>query len=826
MERYSVGGMSCAACSARVEKAVSAVDGVGECSVNLLTGTMTVEGSASVEAVIDAVTNAGYSARLSNGSAEEQLSEDNGKKELKRLIPSCIILFFLMYISMWYKILGISLPDFLASPLNNGIVQLLLSLSVMIINNKFFVNGLKGALSLSPNMDTLVAMGSGVSFLYSVYVLFTYTAKGINAHLYFESAAMIVTLITVGKMLEAVSKGKTTNAIKALMELAPDTACIEENGEEKIIPSSELKGGDIFIIRPGESIPADGVILEGTASVNESSVTGESMPVDKGVGDEVISATINTSGYIKCRATRVGDATTLSEIIRIVSDAAASKAPIARLADKVAGVFVPAVIIIAFFTASIWLLNGAQFSYALERAISVLVISCPCALGLATPVAIMVAGGKGASNGIMYKTAAAIELLGSVDLVALDKTGTVTEGEPSVTDVVTSDEIEENELLSFAYGLENKSEHPIARAVTKYAREKNIQAKEITDFVSLTGNGIKGKFENKDIYIGSLSFISTITEIPGRFINMCAELFEQGKTAILVVIDNSVSGVIAVADTVKPESAQAVRQLRKMGITVVMLTGDNEKTANAVGKAVGVDKVVAGILPSGKESAVKKLSSICKTAMVGDGINDAPALTSADVGIAIGAGTDIAIDAADVVLMKSDLLDVAAAIRLSRATLKNIKQNLFWAFFYNIICIPLAAGAYVSLFNWEMSPMVAAAAMSVSSICVVTNALRLNFIKLYDPSADKTRTDTKKVDLSVLDFKEEKRMTVNMTIEGMMCAHCQAAVKKALEAVDGVTEANVSFETGTAQVTLSKETDKALLKAAVEQKDYKVINIE
>ncbi len=826
MERYSVGGMSCAACSARVEKAVSAVDGVGECSVNLLTGTMTVEGSASVEAVIDAVTNAGYSARLSNGSAEEQLSEDNGKKELKRLIPSCIILFFLMYISMWHKILGISLPDFLASPLNNGIVQLLLSLSVMIINNKFFVNGLKGALSLSPNMDTLVAMGSGVSFLYSVYVLFTYTAKGINAHLYFESAAMIVTLITVGKMLEAVSKGKTTNAIKALMELAPDTACIEENGEEKIIPSSELKGGDIFIIRPGESIPADGVILEGTASVNESSVTGESMPVDKGVGDEVISATINTSGYIKCRATRVGDATTLSEIIRIVSDAAASKAPIARLADKVAGVFVPAVIIIAFFTASIWLLNGAQFSYALERAISVLVISCPCALGLATPVAIMVAGGKGASNGIMYKTAAAIELLGSVDLVALDKTGTVTEGEPSVTDVVTSDEIEENELLSFAYGLENKSEHPIARAVTKYAREKNIQAKEITDFVSLTGNGIKGKFENKDIYIGSLSFISTITEIPGRFINMCAELFEQGKTAILVVIDNSVSGVIAVADTVKPESAQAVRQLRKMGITVVMLTGDNEKTANAVGKAVGVDKVVAGILPSGKESAVKKLSSICKTAMVGDGINDAPALTSADVGIAIGAGTDIAIDAADVVLMKSDLLDVAAAIRLSRATLKNIKQNLFWAFFYNIICIPLAAGAYVSLFNWEMSPMVAAAAMSVSSICVVTNALRLNFIKLYDPSADKTRTDTKKVDLSVLDFKEEKRMTVNMTIEGMMCAHCQAAVKKALEAVDGVTEANVSFETGTAQVTLSKETDKALLKAAVEQKDYKVINIE
>ena len=455
-----------------------------------------------------------------------------------------------------------------------------------------------------------------------------------------------------------------------------------------------------------------------------------------------------------------------------------------------------------------------------------LVISCPCALGLATPVAIMVAGGKGASNGIMYKTAAAIELLGSVDLVALDKTGTVTEGEPSVTDVVTSDEIEEHELLSFAYGLENKSEHPIARAVTEYAREKNIQAKEITDFVSLTGNGIKGKFENKDIYIGSLSFISTITEIPGRFINMCAELFEQGKTAILVVIDNSVSGVIAVADTVKPESAQAVRQLRKMGITVVMLTGDNEKTANAVGKAVGVDKVVAGILPSGKESAVKKLSSICKTAMVGDGINDAPALTSADVGIAIGAGTDIAIDAADVVLMKSDLLDVAAAIRLSRATLKNIKQNLFWAFFYNIICIPLAAGAYVSLFNWEMSPMVAAAAMSVSSICVVTNALRLNFIKLYDPSADKIRTDTKKVDLSVLDFKEEKRMTVNMTIEGMMCAHCQAAVKKALEAVDGVTEANVSFETGTAQVTLSKETDKALLKAAVEQKDYKVINIE
>ena len=826
MERYSVGGMSCAACSARVEKAVSAVDGVGECSVNLLTGTMTVEGSASVEAVIDAVTNAGYSARLSNGSAEEQLSEDNGKKELKRLIPSCIILFFLMYISMWHKILGLSLPDFFASPLNNGIVQLLLSLSVIIINNKFFVNGLKGALSLSPNMDTLVAMGSGVSFLYSVYVLFTYTAKGINAHLYFESAAMIVTLITVGKMLEAVSKGKTTNAIKALMELAPDTACIEENGEEKIIPSSELKGGDIFIIRPGESIPADGVILEGTASVNESSVTGESMPVDKGVGDEVISATINTSGYIKCRATRVGDATTLSEIIRIVSDAAASKAPIARLADKVAGVFVPAVIIIAFFTASIWLLNGAQFSYALERAISVLVISCPCALGLATPVAIMVAGGKGASNGIMYKTAAAIELLGSVDLVALDKTGTVTEGEPSVTDVVTSDEIEENELLSFAYGLENKSEHPIARAVTEYAREKNIQAKEITDFVSLTGNGIKGKFENKDIYIGSLSFISTITEIPGRFINMCAELFEQGKTAILVVIDNSVSGVIAVADTVKPESAQAVRQLRKMGITVVMLTGDNEKTANAVGKAVGVDKVVAGILPSGKESAVKKLSSICKTAMVGDGINDAPALTSADVGIAIGAGTDIAIDAADVVLMKSDLLDVAAAIRLSRATLKNIKQNLFWAFFYNIICIPLAAGAYVSLFNWEMSPMVAAAAMSVSSICVVTNALRLNFIKLYDPSADKTRTDTKKVDLSVLDFKEEKRMTVNMTIEGMMCAHCQATVKKALEAVDGVTEANVSFETGTAQVTLSKETDKALLKAAVEQKDYKVINIE
>ena len=838
MEQYNVTGMSCAACSARVEKAVSAVEGVSACSVSLLTNSMGVEGSASPEAIIAAVEAAGYGAsrkgaeKASSPAAEEESLRDRETPVLKRrLLSSLGFLLVLMYVSMGHTMWGFPLPAFFeGNHVAIGLAELLLAAVVMLINQKFFTSGFRGLIRRAPNMDTLVALGSGVSFLYSTFTLFAMTAAVQNgeserAHalmhnLYFESAAMIVTLITVGKMLEARSKGKTTDALKSLMRLAPQTACVERGGREQTVPIDEVQKGDVFLVRPGESIPVDGVVLDGESSVNEAALTGESIPVDKAAGDRVSAATVNQSGFIRCEATRVGEDTTLSQIIKMVSDAAATKAPIAKLADKVSGVFVPAVIGVALVTFVIWLLLGKDFAYALSRGIAVLVISCPCALGLATPVAIMVGNGLGAKNGILFKTAVSLEEAGKAQIVVLDKTGTITNGEPVVTDLVPAEGVSEEELFLCALSLEQKSEHPLAKAIIARGEAAGISPLPVTDFTALPGNGLRAVMNGETLFGGSMKYISSLLPVPDTLRVQADALAEKGKTPLLFAKGERLLGLIAVADTVKDDAVEAVRQLKGMGIHVVMLTGDNARTAAAIGAQVDADEVISGVLPEGKESIIRKLRERGKVAMVGDGINDAPALTRADVGIAIGAGADVAVDAADVVLMKSRMLDVPAAIRLSRATLVNIRENLFWAFFYNVICIPLAAGAYAR-FGLTLSPMVGAAAMSLSSFCVVTNALRLNFCKLYDPSRDKKRKNT----LSGRE-EEDKTMTKTMKIEGMMCPHCEARVKKALEALDAVSAAEVSHVAGTAVVTLSAAVADDVLKNAVEAQDYKVLGIE
>ncbi len=838
MEQYTVTGMSCAACSARVEKAVGKVPGVTSCSVSLLTNSMGVEGSAGAEAVIRAVEAAGYGASKKGAdagdrektaaAAEDALKDTETPVLKKRLFSSLIFLIILMYFSMGAMMWGWPVPAFLAhNHIAMGLLQLLLTAAVMVINQKFFISGFKSLFHGAPNMDTLVALGSAAAFGYSVYALFLMTdaqAKGdmdavmAGMHeFYFESAAMILTLITVGKMLEARSKGKTTDALKGLMKLAPKTATVISDGKETEVAVESVKKGDIFLVRPGENIPVDGVVLEGSSAVNEAALTGESIPTDKAAGDVVSAATVNQSGFLKCEAQRVGEDTTLSQIIRMVSDAAATKAPIAKAADKVSGVFVPTVIAIAAATVFIWLLAGADFGYALSRGISVLVISCPCALGLATPVAIMVGNGVGAKSGIMFKTASALEEAGKMQIAALDKTGTITEGEPKVTDVIPAEGISAEELLFYASILEKKSEHPLARAVLAYAKEQKAKEAEVTDFTALPGNGLAAVYEGKALLGGSFSYLSSKTEISKRLTKQSEQLANEGKTPLFFAADQKLLGIIAVADVMKSDAPQAISELKHMGIRVVMLTGDNERTARAIGAQAGVDEVIAGVLPDGKESVIRRLKKEGRVFMVGDGINDAPALTRADIGIAIGAGTDIAIDAADIVLMKSRLIDVPAAIRLSRATLKNIHENLFWAFFYNIIGIPLAAGVWIPLFHWQLNPMFAAAAMSLSSFCVVTNALRLNLLSIYDPGKDKKIKSNKKM--------EEKTMEKTMNIEGMMCGHCEAAVKKSLEAIDGVTSAAVSHESKTAVVTLEKEIPDEILKQAVEEKDYKVTAI-
>ena len=827
MTQFNVTGMSCAACVARVEKAVNAVDGVNACSVSLLTNSMGVEGTANTNAIIKAVENAGYGATLKDSkntpskNDNDDVLKDTETPKLKiRLVASLGFLIVLMYISMGHVMWGWYLPPILATnPLAIALLELLLTIIVMVINQKFFVNGFKGLIHKSPNMDTLVALGSGASFVYSTYVLFKMTADVGMAHhylheFYFESAAMILTLITVGKMLEARSKGKTTDALKSLMKLAPKTAIILVDGVETEVPIEQVKKGDIFVVRPGEQISVDGVIIDGHTAVDESALTGESIPVDKNIGDRVSGGTINQSGFIKCEALRVGEDTTLSQIIKMVSDAAATKAPIAKIADKVSGVFVPVVIIIAIITIVGWLISGQTVGYALARGISVLVISCPCALGLATPVAIMVGNGVGAKNGILFKTAVSLEETGRVNTVVLDKTGTITEGKPKVTDIIPIN-ISENELLSFAYSLEVKSEHPLAKAIVEKGNELNINATEIENFTSLAGNGITAELKGKTLYGGSLKFISEQISVDENTIEIAETLAENGKTPLLFSIDNTLLGIIAVADTVKEDSPQAIKELQNMGIKVVMLTGDNEKTANAIGKIAGVDKVIAGVLPDGKEKVVRTLKDKGKVMMVGDGINDAPALTRADMGVAIGAGTDVAIESADIVLMNSKLSDVPAAIRLSRATLKNIHENLFWAFFYNAIGIPLAAGLFINLFGWELNPMFGAAAMSLSSFCVVSNALRLNFKDIHNSKKDK------KIKSKI---KEKKPMQITMKIEGMMCPHCEAHVKKALEGVAEVREAIVSHKDGTAIVTLDADAAPVTLKKAVEEQGYKVID--
>ena len=827
MTQFNVTGMSCAACVARVEKAVNAVDGVNACSVSLLTNSMGVEGTANTNAIIKAVENAGYGATLKDSkntpskNDNDDVLKDTETPKLKiRLVASLGFLIVLMYISMGHVMWGWYLPPILATnPLAIALLELLLTIIVMVINQKFFVNGFKGLIHKSPNMDTLVALGSGASFVYSTYVLFKMTADVGMAHhylheFYFESAAMILTLITVGKMLESRSKGKTTDALKSLMKLAPKTAIILVDGVETEVPIEQVKKGDIFVVRPGEQISVDGVIIDGHTAVDESALTGESIPVDKNIGDRVSGGTINQSGFIKCEALRVGEDTTLSQIIKMVSDAAATKAPIAKIADKVSGVFVPVVIIIAIITIVGWLISGQTVGYALARGISVLVISCPCALGLATPVAIMVGNGVGAKNGILFKTAVSLEETGRVNTVVLDKTGTITEGKPKVTDIIPIN-ISENELLSFAYSLEVKSEHPLAKAVVEKGNGLNINATEIDNFTSLAGNGITAELKGKTLYGGSLKFISEQISVDENTIEIAETLAENGKTPLLFSIDNTLLGIIAVADTVKEDSPQAIKELQNMGIKVVMLTGDNEKTANAIGKIAGVDKVIAGVLPDGKEKVVRTLKDKGKVMMVGDGINDAPALTRADMGVAIGAGTDVAIESADIVLMNSKLSDVPAAIRLSRATLKNIHENLFWAFFYNAIGIPLAAGLFINLFGWELNPMFGAAAMSLSSFCVVSNALRLNFKDIHNSKKDK------KIKSKI---KEKKPMQITMKIEGMMCPHCEAHVKKALEGVAEVREAIVSHKDGTAIVTLDADAAPVTLKKAVEEQGYKVID--
>lgn len=856
MEQYTVTGMSCAACSARVEKAVSAVPGVTSCSVSLLTNSMGVEGTATSDQIIAAVVEAGYGAskkgeRTSNSNAsnyDDMLIDRETPMMKKRLIASLCLLIPLMYVSMGHMMWNWPLPAFFnGNHIAMGLFQLLFTTAIMVINQKFFVNGFKGLLHKAPNMDTLVALGSGASYIYSVYALFAMTDAQVKGNMtavmeymhefYFESAAMILTLITVGKMLEARSKGKTTDALKSLMKLAPKTAVVVRNGVEETVGIEQVRIGDRFIVRPGENIPVDGVIVEGNSAINESALTGESIPVDKEEGDFVSAATVNQSGFLICEATRVGEDTTLSQIIQMVSDAASTKAPIAKVADRVSGVFVPAVISIAVVTIIVWLLSGQSFGFALARGISVLVISCPCALGLATPVAIMVGNGMGAKHGIMFKTAVSLEETGKTEIIALDKTGTITKGEPTVTDIVAASSSNEEELLLAAYTLERKSEHPLAKAILAYGEEKQIEKQEVEQFLALPGNGLSAVWNGKQLYGGNLSFIQKKCNISSDIDKKAQTFAEEGKTPLFFALDNKLLGMIAVADVIKEDSPQAIRELQNMGIHVVMLTGDNEKTAKAIGAQAGVDEVIAGVLPDGKEAVIRSLKEKGKVAMVGDGINDAPALTRADIGIAIGAGTDIAIDAADVVLMKSRLSDVPAAIRLSRATLRNIHENLFWAFFYNVIGIPLAAGVWIPIFGWELNPMFGAAAMSLSSFCVVTNALRLNFFSMYDASKDK-KLKKKKVNQEVLkvqenlqienndERKDDNEMEKVMEIKGMMCGHCEARVKKCLEKLDAVEEAIVSHENGTAIVKLKEMIDDDVLKKTVEDQDYEVTGIK
>ena len=890
MKQYTVTGMSCAACSSRVEKAVSKVPGVTACSVSLLTNSMGVEGDVPPETVIHAVEDAGYGASLKGqGTAAQAQSASEAEDALKdretpvlkhRLIASLGFLAVLMYMSMGHMMWGWPLPHFMdGNHVAMGLLQLLLAGIIMVINQKFFISGFKGLLHRAPNMDTLVALGSGASFIYSTYALFAMTDAQLKGNdtavmsymheFYFESAAMILALITVGKMLEARSKGKTTDALKGLMKLAPKTAVIIRDGVETKVPIEEVKKGDVFVVRPGENIPVDGVVLEGASAVNEAALTGESIPVDKAQGDPVSAATVNQSGYLRCEATRVGKDTSLSQIIRMVSDAAATKAPIAKIADRVSGVFVPAVITIAVVTTIVWLLAGQTFGFALARGISVLVISCPCALGLATPVAIMVGNGMGAKNGILFKTAVSLEETGKMDIVALDKTGTITSGEPRVTDVIPSGGVTEKELVSLALSLEKKSEHPLAKAVLLYAKEQQIDAPEAADFQALPGNGLSGTLDGASLAGGSFSYISGHTTVSAQEQASFERLASEGKTPLCFMKNGRLAGMIAVADVIKEDSPQAVKELQNMGIRVVMLTGDNERTARAIGAQAGVDEVIAGVLPDGKESVIRSLKEQGKVAMVGDGINDAPALTRADIGIAIGAGTDIAIDAADVVLMKSRLSDVPAAIRLSRATLRNIHENLFWAFFYNVVGIPLAAGLWYPIFGWKLNPMFGAAAMSLSSFCVVTNALRLNLFKMHDASKDhpmrkraekaankggdkaenagavrteaedtrsigQTANENETVSKELQKSENQKNhinmegitMTKTMNIEGMMCGHCEARVKKALEALAGVESAEVSHEKGTAVVSMSADVADDTLKEAVEAQDYKVDSIQ
>lgn len=858
MKQYTVTGMSCAACSTRVEKAVSKVPGVTSCSVSLLTNSMGVEGSATDQEIIKAVADAGYGASAKdaegekNGGAnsaaasEEALADHETPILKKRLLYSVGFLLVLMYFSMGHMMWNWPLPAFMdGNHVMMGLVQLYLTVIIMVINQKFFINGFKSLFHGAPNMDTLVALGSFASFGYSSYALFAMTyaehqgdaeaVMGYMHEFYFESAAMILTLITVGKMLEARSKGKTTDALKSLMKLSPKTAVVEKEGKETEVPVEQVRIGDVFVVRPGENIPVDGVVLEGNSAVNEAALTGESIPVDKQAGDRVSAATINQSGFIRCEATRVGEDTTLSQIIRMVSDAAATKAPIAKVADKVSGIFVPAVISIAVLTVIVWLIAGESVGFALARGISVLVISCPCALGLATPVAIMVGNGMGAKNGILFKTAVSLEETGKVEIVALDKTGTITSGEPKVTDVLAADGTSEEELLKLAYSLESRSEHPLAKAIVAYGAEKQAEQIPVSEFKALPGNGLEGKVGDADVKGGSLKFAQSQTEISEKIKSQEEKLAEEGKTPLMFLKNGILAGMIAVADVIREDSPQAVKELQNMGIEVVMLTGDNERTAKAIGRQAGVDRVIAGVLPDGKEEVIRRLKEQGKVAMVGDGINDAPALTRADMGIAIGAGADVAIDAADVVLVKSRLSDVPAAIRLSRGTLRNIHENLFWAFFYNVIGIPLAAGIWIPIFGWKLNPMFGAAAMSLSSFCVVTNALRLNLLNIKDSRKDKkirrkaaapAGAVVATAEINTETKKENKTMTKTMKIEGMMCGHCEAAVKKALEALDGVASAEVSHEKGTAVVTLEKDVDNAVLTKAVEDKDYKVVSVQ
>ena len=856
MEQYTVTGMSCAACSARVEKAVKAVPGVTSCSVSLLTNSMGVEGTASASAIVKAVQEAGYGASPKAAAAEtpsaelDALADHETPRLKKRLIASLVFLAVLMYFSMGHMMWGWPLPHwFDGNHVAMGLVQLLLAGIVMVINQKFFISGFKGLLHRAPNMDTLVALGSSASFLWSTYALFAMTRAQVDGNdalvmhymmeLYFESAAMILTLITVGKMLEARSKGKTTDALKSLMKLAPQTATLLREGAEVTVPIAQVKKDDLFVVRPGENIPVDGLVLEGSSAVNESALTGESIPVDKAAGDKVSAATTNQSGFLKCEATRVGEDTTLAQIIRMVSDAAATKAPIAKIADTVSGFFVPAVISISVLTTLVWLLLGREFGYALARGISVLVISCPCALGLATPVAIMVGNGLGARNGILFKTAASLEAAGRTQIVALDKTGTITSGEPRVTDILPAEGVSESELLTLAASLEQKSEHPLAKAVLAYAETETIACPDVTDFAALPGNGLSARLDGMEIYGGNAEFIATKASVPAELQAEAARLAAEGKTPLFFGGAGRLMGVIAVADTLKEDSPRAIRELQNMGIRVVMLTGDNQRTADAIGRQAGVDEVIAGVLPDGKEAVIRRLQESGKVAMVGDGINDAPALTRADTGIAIGAGTDVAIDAADVVLMNSRLSDVPAAIRLSRATLRNIHENLFWAFIYNIIGIPLAAGVFIP-FGLTLNPMFGAAAMSLSSFCVVSNALRLNLFDLHSTKHDRkpksaalpaapvqpAAAENTAESVSAPVVKEDNAMKKTLHVEGMMCCHCEARVKKALEALPAVDEAVVSHEAGTAIVTLNAEVSDADLKKAVEDQDYKVTGIE